>query len=97
MRTTTELLRLRHVKQLKPSVYGNPRWEFDAETAAGVLRKFRTASDVNSGYACDLSRLKAMSIVQVLHHETRAGNLIARQWDDGRSTGADLRAQFAPL
>lgn len=95
MKTTTELLRLFQVARLKPSVNGNPRWEFSAWTATGELREVRTASDVSSGYACDLSRLNVTtSIVRVSHHETRTGNLIADQWGDSRSTGADLRAQF---
>ena len=94
MRTTTELLRLRHAKYLKPSVYGNPRWAFRAETHTGVLLHFRTASDVGSCYACDLSRLKSATIIRVSHHETRAGNLIARRWVGSHSAGDDLTAQF---
>lgn len=91
------LLRLRHAVQLSASVNGNPRWKFSARTADGLALEFKTATDVNSAYGCDLSRLKLGDVIRARYHETATGTLIVDRWDDARTSGDDLPSQFDAL
>ena len=91
------LLRLSHAIQLNCSTNGNPRWRFFARTADGPIQEFKTATDVSSGYACNLFRLKAGDVIQAKYHETATGTLMVTTWDDARSCGVDLSSQFDAL
>ena len=97
MKSITELMRLVRAERLNASYYGNPRWRFVAKTAAGRVMEFRTASDVQAAYGCDLSRLKPSTVIKVRYHWTRADNLIAEDWEDGREKGIDFSTEFVAL
>lgn len=97
MKSITELMRLVRAERLNLSYYGNPRWRFAAKTASGRVLEFRTASDVQAAYGCDLSRLKPSTVIKVRYHWTRADNLIAEDWEDGRENGIDFSAEFEAL
>lgn len=66
-------------------------------TASGRVMEFRTASDVQAAYGCELLRLKPSTVIKVQYHWTRANNLIADDWDDGREKGIDFSAEFEAL
>lgn len=97
MKHHTVLLRLLFAKQLPATVNGNPRWLFNARPADGTMAEFKTASDVSSAYACNLSRLKPGDVIRTRYHETASGTLMVNNWDDGRSSGVDLSSEFDAL
>ena len=93
----TVLLRLIHAKPVPQLLFGSARWSFGARTADGSMLEFKTASDGGSLFECNLSRIKAGSVIRAVYHETRRGTLIADFWVDGRVAGEDLTAQFDAL
>jgi hypothetical protein len=97
MKQTTELLSLFHVRWCRASVNGNPRWCFLARTPAGTMREIKTSTDNGWAYGCDIGRMKVGIAIRVTYHETRSGNLIADKWDDSRTAGSDLNAEFSAL
>lgn len=97
MKQTTELLSLFHVRWCRASVNGNPRWCFLARSPEGDTRELKTSTDNGWAYGCDIGRMKVGTAIRVTYHETRGGNLIADKWDDSRTAGADLNAEFSAL
>ena len=97
MKQTTELLALFNVKWRRASVNGNPRWCFLARTPGGALRKIKTSTDNGWAFGLDIGSMKVGTAIRVTYHESKTGNLIADKWDDSRSAGADLNAEFSAL
>lgn len=97
MKHYTALLRLFHTLPLRHSVNGNPRWLVLAHTVEDELIGFKTASNAGSAHGCDLNRVETGDVIAVRYHRTRAGNRFADQWDDGRSLGRDLNAEFEAM
>lgn len=97
MKYHTVLLQLLHAMELPASANGNPRWLVNAYSTDGALKAFKTASDANSAYGCNLSSHKPGDVIRATYHETATGTLMVTVWDDGRSSGVDLCSQFDAL
>lgn len=97
MKSITQLMRLIHAERINSSVNGNPRWMFIARTPSGIVMRFKTASDVQCAYGCDLARLNPSTVIKVEYHWTQANNIIADHWDDGRKSASDLSIEFTAL